>query len=269
MNANVKAMLLQLLQHVAYTDDGAKGYYDALYAALYGGIITYPGIAAEYAPGSHIVYTDDSLNSLKSYLTVKYYESASSAGVVVPIADCTLSGTLADGVSPVTVSYQGMDTIVFVEAYAETQFFQSVADDSTSEDRTWLRPFIVYSGDYDYDYTRRISSIEAKFKTAGRLTIGYYTSTLNADKALDLDTNYVVCGTVTVPGTGLQKIRLSNPIALPAGASLGFGDENDSMVFIWGGSGRDKGFWASNKNTNKFTNSSTSAIGYNIYTIRG
>lgn len=110
----VKVSLLNLVRHVAYIDDQGQAYYDALYAALYGGSGIYPRLVAVYAPGSHVVYTDDALDTLKPYLTVKRLENAQDSGTVV--TDYTLSGTLVDGMSTVLVRKDGLATPVLVEA---------------------------------------------------------------------------------------------------------------------------------------------------------
>ncbi len=106
--------LLNLLRNVAYINDQGQSYYDALYAALHAG--EYPRIAAVYTPGSHVVYTDDSLDTLKTYMTVIYYETVQSAGTTVAANDYTLTGTLVDGENAIIVGYDGMVTSIQVEA---------------------------------------------------------------------------------------------------------------------------------------------------------
>ena len=111
----VKFALLSLLQHVAYIDDQCQMYYNLLYAALYGGGL-YPQISVIYAPGNHVVYTDDNLDTLKDYLTVTYYETEHSTGEVLQDSDYTLSGVLTDGVCNVIVGYNNTFSVVQVEA---------------------------------------------------------------------------------------------------------------------------------------------------------
>ncbi len=66
---------------------------------------TLTSITAVYTQGG-TVYDTDSLDSLKSDLVVTaYYDNSTSA--VVPSADYTLSGTLAEGTSTITASYGG------------------------------------------------------------------------------------------------------------------------------------------------------------------
>lgn len=109
-----KTALLNIFQHVAYTDAQGQTYYDALYAALYAS--AYPRIGATFDPGSNTIYVDEGLNALKQYMVVKVYEDAEDTGTVVASADYTLTGTLADGENTVVVGYDGMVTAVQVEA---------------------------------------------------------------------------------------------------------------------------------------------------------
>ena len=64
-------------------------------------------ITAVYTQTS-TVYEDDSVSILKSDLVVTYYESAQSIGVVLSENSYTLSGTLTEGISTITVSYLGV-----------------------------------------------------------------------------------------------------------------------------------------------------------------
>lgn len=68
----------------------------------------------EVTYGGHVVYTDDALDTLKPYLTVKRLESAGDSGTLV--TDYTLSGTLVDGLSTVLVRKDGLTAAVQVEA---------------------------------------------------------------------------------------------------------------------------------------------------------
>ena len=68
---------------------------------------TLSSISATFNQGSNTVYTTDSLNTLKQYLTVKAtYDDSTTATVT----SYTLSGTLTEGTSTVTVTYSGKTT---------------------------------------------------------------------------------------------------------------------------------------------------------------
>lgn len=98
---DVKVALLDCFAHVAWVDDQGQTYYDALEAALY----PLDHITAVYTQ-SGTVYDTDSLDSLKADLVVTaVYEGGNTE--TVPAANYTLSGTLTEGTSTITVSYGG------------------------------------------------------------------------------------------------------------------------------------------------------------------
>ena len=99
----VKAALLACFSKVAWIDGNGQNYYNALYAALYPS--AYPLIVSEFVPGSHIVYANDALETLKPYLTVTYYTSESDSGTVINASNYQLSGDLSDGSNSVIVEY--------------------------------------------------------------------------------------------------------------------------------------------------------------------
>lgn len=105
---SVKTALLDCFANVAWTDEHGQEYYDTLETALYEG--EYPRLTADFAPGTHVVYTDDDLSTLKPYLSVKLYQSADDPGTVISPTDYTLSGTLTEGQSVVRVSYNDVST---------------------------------------------------------------------------------------------------------------------------------------------------------------
>lgn len=97
-----KNALMNLLSHVAYTDANGQQYYDALYGALFNGV-ELASISAVYTQGG-TVYDTDTLDSLKADLVVTAHYSDSSTQTVAT-TDYTLSGTLSEGISTITVSY--------------------------------------------------------------------------------------------------------------------------------------------------------------------
>lgn len=103
-----KVALLNCFQHVAWIDEHGQTYYDALESALYAD--SYPKITAQFNSGLNVIYTDDTLDSLKQYLTVKYYETEEDAGTVIASSNYSLSGMLTEGASTVFVSYSELTT---------------------------------------------------------------------------------------------------------------------------------------------------------------
>lgn len=132
----VKTALLQLAQKVAYIDDDGQDYYDDLYDALYppADLVS---ISAVYTQ-SGTVYDTDTLDSLKSDLVVTALMSDQTTRT---ITDYTLSGTLTEGTSTITVSYGGKTTAfnVTVTEYSDvpseyTWLYQSKDGTVLSED---------------------------------------------------------------------------------------------------------------------------------------
>lgn len=110
LSDDVKQALLQLASKVAYIDDDGQTYYDALYNALYppADLVS---ISAVYTQ-SGVVTDADTLDSLKPDLVVTAtYDDSTTATVTT----YTLSGTLTEGTSTITVSYGGKTTTFTVE----------------------------------------------------------------------------------------------------------------------------------------------------------
>ena len=105
LSEDVKQALLQIAEKVAYIDDDGQDYYDDLYNALYppADLVS---ISAVYTQ-SGMVYDTDSLDSLKSDLVVTaLYDDQTTE----TITTYTLSGTLTEGTSTITVSFGGKTT---------------------------------------------------------------------------------------------------------------------------------------------------------------
>ena len=62
------------------------------------------------------VYASQSLDSIKQYLTITYYENDQAQGIVIPSADYTLSGSLEIGVNIITAIYNKRRTTFSVVA---------------------------------------------------------------------------------------------------------------------------------------------------------
>ena len=98
-----KQALLACFRHVAWIDDQGQSYYNALESELFPDA-TLESITALFSQGSATIYDTDSLDTLKQYLVVTATYSDSTTATVT---DYTLSGTLAEGTSTITVSYGG------------------------------------------------------------------------------------------------------------------------------------------------------------------
>jgi hypothetical protein len=106
LSQTAKQALLNCLAHVAWTDEHGQDYYDALEVALYPPT-DLMSISAVFEQGQTVVYDTDSLDVLKSMLTVTAHYSDSTTETVTAY---TLSGTLSEGTSTITVSYGGKTT---------------------------------------------------------------------------------------------------------------------------------------------------------------
>jgi len=113
----VKVALLACFAKVAWINGHGQDYYDALENALYPS--DYPKIVASLNSGINVFYTDDSLSDVKDHITVKYYDEEGSSGVVVPSLSYELTGTLVEGSSVLTITYNELSTTVVVSVYSD------------------------------------------------------------------------------------------------------------------------------------------------------
>jgi hypothetical protein len=108
MTEEFKQALLALFNAIqtGWNVDNARELIAELEAALYPSK-TLVSISAVFNQGSAIIYDTNDLNILKQYLTVTATYDDSSTGVVT---NYTLSGTLTEGTSVITVAYKGKTT---------------------------------------------------------------------------------------------------------------------------------------------------------------
>lgn len=174
----VKQALLTIAQKVAYIDEHGQTYYDALYNALYPPA-ELVAISAVFAQGGNTVYDTDSLDSLKPYLTVTgVYDDGTSKTVT----NYTLSGTLAEGSSTITVTASGKTaafTVSVTHKVAQvtgvtavfTQGSEVIYDNASLDD---LKPYLVVTASYDDGTSAAVSG----YTLSGTLAAG--TSTITA-----------------------------------------------------------------------------------------
>lgn len=106
LTEDIKEALLACFNNVSWKDGTGSNYYDALEAALNNA--DYPMITASYVSSGHVVHANDSLESLRPYLTVVYYESAESSGTTVTDYTLSTASDLIPGVNNVTIQYNGL-----------------------------------------------------------------------------------------------------------------------------------------------------------------
>lgn len=101
LSAEAKEALLACFDNVAWANGDGQDYYDALRLALYPDTLQY--ITASLSLDTHIVFMNDSLDSLKDYLTVTAFYGD---GTSEEVTDYTLSGDISsEGTHVVTVTY--------------------------------------------------------------------------------------------------------------------------------------------------------------------
>lgn len=148
LSEEVKVALLQIAQKVAYVDEHGQDYYDDLYDALYppADLVS---ISAVYTQ-SGTVYDTDSLDSLKSDLVVTAHMSDQTTRIVTTY---TLSGTLTEGTSTITVAYGGKTTtftVTVTEAPPYT-FYDYLQGDGNAYINTGLLASTYFTLNYDHE----------------------------------------------------------------------------------------------------------------------
>lgn len=170
LSSDLKAALLQLAAKVAYIDDQGQTYYNDLFDALYQTV----SISAAYTQ-SGTVYDTDSLDMLKSDLVVTATYSDGSTSII-PAANYTLSGTLAEGTSMVTVRYGGKTTTFNVSVTWGYQL-RSTFTSSGAESLDTGKQFATgssYTIACEFNITSFASSIKMVFGNKGEPTLSSY-----------------------------------------------------------------------------------------------
>lgn len=122
LSDEVKDALLDCFQHVAWIDAQGQNYYDALEHALYPRELV--SISAVFDSQGETIYTDDSLEDLRQYLTVTANYDDSSTEIVT---DYVLSGNLSVGTSTITVTYSEKTT-TFSVTVVQTPYLYRMRD---------------------------------------------------------------------------------------------------------------------------------------------
>ena len=164
MSNEAKDAILALARNVAYVNQDGADLYNALLSAFY----NVTSISAVYTQ-SGTVYDTDSLDDLKADLVVTATYSDSSTETL-PASAYTLSGTLEEGTSTITVTYEGKTATfdVIVESFNYGVYNpESVVSGSYIDDTGAVQTSTQYSG-YIEDYIPVVRS-------------SYWISYLNAD----------------------------------------------------------------------------------------
>ena len=258
MTPDIKRALLDAFAHVAWADANGLTYYNTLETALFPNL-DLVSISAVYTQTKPI-YTDNSLDDLRSELVVTANYSNSSSEVV---SFYTLTGTLNAGTRAITVTYGGKTATFQVVVTPENVWISALGNGGHSAQPAYS-PFVLPSSTYQYDYSKEITAIELNVITAGQLSIGYCTrSTLSGTYSYS-DSVFVTHEVLSTVKAGTQKIRLQTPLTIPSGYTLFFGVPTDTMDFDYGGTFTN-GFYYHNLSNDKWAVQNRT-IGMNIYT---
>ncbi len=200
-----KIALLNCFANVSWNNNG-KVYYDALVAALYD---SYPRISATYNPGVNVIYTDDTLNTLKQYITVKYYATSESEGVVIGSNSYTLSGTLAEGTNNITVTYDELTTTVIVSDVID--FYNIWEWDSRFTGAGKLTRTPVRAGEFTYEGVSRKGILYNTSLISGNNNRGF--ATLRGKAPMVTEDNVTLSNyyPIPIPATATKLIATITP----------------------------------------------------------
>lgn len=101
-----KQALLNCFQHVAWADETGATYYGHLHDTIFG-ISNIASISAVFNTGGITIWSDDSLDSLRQYLTVT---ATHVGGTTETVSLYELTGSLDSSPATITVSYFGRST---------------------------------------------------------------------------------------------------------------------------------------------------------------
>lgn len=187
LSEDVKQALLQIAEKVAYIDGHGQDYYDALEAALYPPV-ELVSISAVYTQ-SGTVLTTDTLDSLKADLIVTaLYDDQSTETVTA----YTLSGTLTEGTSTITVSYGGKsDTFDVIVTYSPLPSGYTELDYVHADNGAYLNTGYTPNANTSFEYKISLEALKASGHVAsavnyyafGIRTSGYLVNRCGAEKS--------------------------------------------------------------------------------------
>lgn len=173
MSAEFKAALETLLENVVFKGDDPTGrsYLNDLHDAMYPPA-TLTSISAVYTQSGE-VYTTDSLDDLKADLVVTAHYDNGTSEIVTTY---TLSGTLTEGTSTITVSYEGKTTTFTVTVSPYSPWRNNVLT-LTSDDL--VRARVDNASPYYVSSTTRVSYVGMDIDVSTDYTYTFnYTTTV-------------------------------------------------------------------------------------------
>ena len=183
-------------------------------------------ISASFNQGSTAIYTDNTLNDLKPYLTVMARYSDSTTQTVT---NYTLSGTLTKGTSTITVSYGGKTATFNVTVSEQSTTLQGITatfnqgsaviyTDSSLND---LKPYLVVTANYSDGTAQTVTG----YTLSGTLAAGESTITVSYGGMTDTFSVTVTDSSTPIPsGYTLKSYVQSNGDAyIDTGYRLSYG----------------------------------------------
>lgn len=151
ISQEIKDALVNAFNHVAWDGVNGQDYIDALELAMRSKLIS---ISAVFNQGSAVIYDTDDLDTLRQYLTVTALYSDTT---IRTVTGYTLSGTLTDGTSTITVSYGGktatFDVVVTGPLYSIPDFAeQTITGKGTAKVSKTNGVFTIKSTYYEVVY---------------------------------------------------------------------------------------------------------------------
>ena len=257
----IKQALLTIAEKVAYIDANGQTYYQALHDALYPPA-ELESISAVYTQ-SGTVYDTDSLDSLKTDLVVTATYVDSSTAV---ITSYTLSGTLIEGTSTITVAYGGKTatfTVNVTHAMPYT-FYDYIQGDGKAYLNTGLAAATYCTNSYAQEVKVAGHASESSKAVCGarqqwgsnNARVVWHTGATYAQTYCGKDTGYIMSGSsldvpVVIKTTTDKKIYCDNTLIDTATGSVTITHTGLITLFAECSSGQGSGYVAI-PNTNAY-----------------
>lgn len=221
---------------------------------------TVDSISAVFAQGSQVIYSSASLDSLKSSLTVTANYDDGTSGVVTGY---TLSGTLTEGTSVVTVTYEGKTT-TFNVTVSHLVVLDSITAVYNQSDAVYVNtPLDTLKQDLtvtaNYDDGTHSNVIGADYNLSGELSVG--TSIITVSYGGKTTTFNVNVSTGTLEVTSIDAVYTQGATAVYAETPLNNLKENLVVTATYTGG------TTSIINANDYTLSGTLVVGTSTITV--
>lgn len=173
---NLKQALLQIASKIAYIDEYGQTYYNDLYNALYPHELM--SISATFNQGSNIIYDIDPLTVLNQYLTVVANYSGGTTETISS-SNYTLSGNLLEGVSTITVYYEGFTDTFNVNVTHMTGYYtivNNLTGCTTNNSATAIQENTSYTATITASAGYTLSGATATITMGGNILTGVFSN---------------------------------------------------------------------------------------------